>query len=103
MERRDWGAALAAWQTVPGTDADPQVLKLMALTASRLGQGNVAIGYADRALALDSTNPDMLYMAGVVRLDAGHDQDAARSLLHQALERDPTNALFRAAYARSGA
>ena len=102
MERRDWSAALSAWQTVPGTNADPQVLKLMALTASRLGQGSVAIGYADRALALDSANPDMLYMAGVVRLDAGRDPDAARSLLHQALERDPTNALFRAAYARSG-
>ena len=68
-----------------------------------LGTGEQKLaGYADRALALDSANPDMLYMAGVVRLDAGRDPDAARSLLHQALERDPTNALFRAAYARSG-
>lgn len=102
MERRDWGAAMAAWQTIAGTANDPMVLKLMALTASKLGQNDVAIGYADRGLTLDSANPDMLYMAGVVRLNAGRDNEAARSLLRQALERDPTNALFRAAYARAG-
>ena len=93
---------MTAWQGVPGTGEDAQALKMMALTASRLGQGDAAIGYADRAMTLDSANPDILYMAGVVRLNAGRDHDAARSLLHQALERDPTNRLFRADYARAG-
>jgi len=102
MERRDWIAALAAWRAIPGAEGDAQVLKLMALSASRAGQGDQAIGYADRALSLDSANPDMLYMAGAVRLNAGRDPDAARSLLRQALERDPTNRLFRADYARAG-
>lgn len=102
MQRRDWATALATWRTIAGVGDDPQALKLMALMASKSGQGDVAIGYADRALTLDSSNPDMLYMAGVVRLNAGRDHDAARSLLRQALERDPTNRLFRADYARAG-
>ena len=102
MARRDWAAALTLWRTIPGAEGDAEVQKLMALTASRLGQGDAAIGYADRALALDSTNPDMLHMAGVVRLNAGRDPETSRSLLHQALERDPTNHLFRADYARAG-
>jgi tetratricopeptide (TPR) repeat protein len=102
MQRRDWVAALAAWRAVPGAEGDAQVLKLMALAASRAGLADQAIGWADRALALDSANPDMLYMAGAVRLNAGRDPDAARSLLRQALERDPTNRLFRADYARAG-
>ena len=102
MSARDWAGALAVWRSVPGADSDAQALKLMALSASRLGQGDVAIGYADRALALDSADPDMVYMAGVVRLNAGRDLETARSLLHQALERDPSNRLFRADYARAG-
>jgi tetratricopeptide (TPR) repeat protein len=102
MARRDWATALSDWRALPGADGDAQVLKQMALAASRSGQGTVAIGYADRALALDSTDPDLVYMAGVVRLNAGLDHDAAQSLLRQALERDPTNRLFRADYARAG-
>lgn len=102
MARRDWAAALALWRTIPGADGDAEVQKLMALAASRSGQDTVAITCADRALALDPANPDMVYMAGVVRLNAGRDPDTARSLLHQALERDPTNRLFRADYARAG-
>jgi tetratricopeptide (TPR) repeat protein len=102
MARRDWAGALAAFHAIPGSDKDGETLKLMALAASRLGQGSVAMAYADRALTLDPANPDMLHMAGVVRVNAGVDGDQARSLLRQALERDPTNALFRADYARAG-
>jgi len=102
MKRRDWAAGLAAYRSIPGSENDAEVLRLMALAQSRLGQGDAAIAYADRALALDSTNPDMLYMAGVVRLNAGRDRDEARSLLRQALERDPANRLYRADYARTG-
>jgi tetratricopeptide (TPR) repeat protein len=103
LAQRDWAAALAAFRAIPGIDTDADALKLMAFAASRLGQGPLAIGYADRALALDSANPDMVHMAGVVRLNAGLELDTARSLLHQALERDPTNRLFLADYARTGA
>jgi tetratricopeptide (TPR) repeat protein len=100
--RRDWAGALAAWQALPGSDRDPEVMKQMAQAASRLGHADQALGYADRALALDSRNPDMLHMAGLVRLDAGRDSATARTLLRQALERDPDNRLFRADLARAG-
>lgn len=99
--RRDWAGALAAYRAIAGADHDAEVLRRMALAASNLGQGDVALGYADRALALDSGNPDMVHMAGLVRLNAGKDLDAARALLAKALERDPTNRTFRADYARA--
>jgi tetratricopeptide (TPR) repeat protein len=102
VQRRDWAAALAAWQRLPGANGDAQVLKMMALAASRSQHGDQAVAYADRALELDSANPDMIYMAGLVRLNAGRELDAARSLLRQALERDPNNRLFRAVMARAG-
>jgi tetratricopeptide (TPR) repeat protein len=102
MDRRDWAAALAAWSAIPGADTDPQTLKLMALATSHIGQGPLAMALADRALSLDAANPDMMHMAGLVRLNAGVDLAAARALLKKALERDPTNRLFRADYARTG-
>lgn len=102
MDRRDWGPALAAWTAIPGADRDPQTLKLMALAASHLGQGPLAITLADRALALGATDPDMMHMAGLVRLNAGVDLATARTLLQKALERDPTNRLFSADFARTG-
>lgn len=102
IDRRDWTSALTTLRAIPASDADPQALKLMALAASRLGQASIAIGYADHALALDAADPDLLHMAGVVRLNAGVDLAGAKSLLHRALERDPTNRLFRADYARTG-
>ncbi len=103
MGRRDWAGTIAAYRTIPGYDRDAEVLKRMAQAASNLGQGDLAQGYADRALALDPRNPDMLHIAGVVRLNAGRDRGAAQSLLRQALERDPANRLFRADYARARA
>lgn len=74
----------------------------MALAASHLGQGPLAITLADRALALGATDPDMMHMAGLVRLNAGVDLATARTLLQKALERDPTNRLFSADFARTG-
>ncbi len=100
--RRDWAGVLAAYRTIPGVDQDAEVLKRMALAASNLGQADLALRDADRALELDPGNPDMLHIAGLVRLNAGRDRATAQSLLKQALERDPANRVFRADYARSG-
>jgi len=101
LGRRDWAGALAAYRAIPGAENDAPALKLMALAASRMGQNDVAVTYADRALALDPTDPDIVHMAGLVRLNAGMDPDGARALLRQALERDPTNIVFRADLARA--
>lgn len=102
QQRRDWKGAIAAYRAIPGYDHDAEVLKRMAQAASNMGDAVQAIGYADRALELDPRNPDMLHVAGVVRLNAGRDPALAQSLLHQALERDPANRRFRADYARAG-
>ena len=100
--RRDWAGVLAAYRTIPGVDQDAEVLKRMALAASNLGQADPALRDADRALALDPGNPDMLHIAGLVRLNAGRDRATAQTLLKQALERDPANRIFRADLARAG-
>lgn len=101
QQRRDWKATIAAYRAIPGYDRDAEVLKRMAQAASNLGDAAVAIGYADKALELDPRNPDMMHVAGVVRLNAGKDPALAQSLLHQALERDPANRRYRADYARA--
>jgi tetratricopeptide (TPR) repeat protein len=100
--RRDWAGVLAAYRTIPGVDQDAEVLKRMALAASNLGQADPALRDADRALALDPGNPDMLHIAGLVRLNVGRDRATAQTLLKQALERDPANRIFRADLARAG-
>jgi len=102
MARRDWAGALAAYRALPGYDHDAEVLKRMAVAATNLSQHDAALGYADHALRLDPRNPDMVHMAGLVRLNAGRDLGDAHALLRQALERDPGNPLFRADYARAG-
>ena len=102
MARRDWSGALAAYRAIPGYDSDAEVLKRMAAAATNLAQHDAALGFADRALALDPRNPDMLHMAGLVRLNAGRDLDTAQTLMRQELERDPTNRVFRADFARAG-
>lgn len=102
MAERNWAAALTAYRAMPGYDRDAEVLKRMAAAATGLGQHDAAIGYADHALRLDPRNPDMVHMAGLTRLNAGRDLGSARSLLRQALDRDPANPLFRADFARTG-
>jgi hypothetical protein len=58
---------------------------------------------ADRALLLAPRDPDMLHLAGLVRLNAGQDLAAAQQLLQGALDADPANRLFRADLARAQA
>jgi hypothetical protein len=45
----------------------------------------------------------MLHMAGLARLNAGQEQDAAQRLLQRAADADPANRLFRADLARAQA
>ena len=100
--RGDWRAAIAAYRQLPGYEGDAEVLKRLALAASKAGLHAEAIGYADKALALAPRNADMPHIAGLVRLEAGQNADQARSLLAQALQLDPSNRLFRADLGRAG-
>jgi tetratricopeptide (TPR) repeat protein len=101
LARQDWQAALAAFGQIPGHENDAEVLRRMALAASRTGQADVALGYADRALTLSPRNADMIHMAGLVRLEAGRDRDQMLRLMKEASQLDPANRLFRADLARA--
>lgn len=103
MARQDWAGAMAAVQRVPGADGDAEAQKLLAFAASKAGRADEAIAHADRALALAPRNPDMVHLAGLVRLEAGRDREAMVRLLTQASEADPANRLFRADLVRADA
>ncbi|EGD58827.1 TPR repeat-containing protein [Novosphingobium nitrogenifigens DSM 19370] len=101
LARRDWPAVIEAYRAIPGYDNDAEVLKRMAEAETGLGRHDEAIATADKALLLDPRNPDMLHMAGLVRLNAGRERDMAQSLMRKALELDPSNRIFKADYARA--
>ncbi|MBF5088829.1 tetratricopeptide repeat protein [Novosphingobium sp. NBM11] len=101
MARGDWSAAIAAYQQVSSYQSDADVLKRLAFAASQAGRNAEAIGFADKALALQPSNADMIHMAGLVRFRAGTDRDKAVAYLEQALRADPANRLFRNDLARA--
>lgn len=101
MARHDWNAALDSYRQIPGHDGDGEVLKRMAQAASAAGRHDEAIAMADRALMIEPRNPDMLHMAGLVRINAGRDRDNAARMIRHALELDPSNRLFKTDLARA--
>ena len=103
LARQDWQAALTAFGKIPGHENDAEVLRRMALAASRAGQADAALGYADRALSLAPRNADMMHTAALVRLEAGRDRDQMLRLMKEANRLDPVNRLFRADLARAAA
>lgn len=103
MGRHDWLAAVAAYRRVPGFDSDAEVLRRVAFASSNAGLHDDAIALADRALQFAPRNPDMLHVAGLVRLNAGRDRGAATRLIEQASELDPANPVFRGDLARASA
>jgi tetratricopeptide (TPR) repeat protein len=103
MNKGDLAAAINAYSRIPGYDGDAEVLKRMAFASSNAGRADDALRFADRALSLEPRNPDMLHMAGMVRLNSGRDRDAARRLLQQAIELDPANRVFRGDLAKAQA
>ncbi len=101
--RGQWPAAVAAYTALTARGEDAEVLRRLAIAASRAGQHDLAIASADRAMTLDETNPDMQFAAGVVRLDAGRDAPRGLALIEAALVADPKNTVFRARLARAKA
>lgn len=102
LMRQDWAGAIAAVQRIPGYENDADAQKLIAFACSKAGRADEAIAHADRALELAPRNPDMIHLAGLVRLEAGRDREVMVRLLKQASEADPANRLFRADLVRSG-
>lgn len=101
LARRDWPAAIDAYRRIPGFDSDAEVLKRLAFASSQAGRNDDAIAFADRALSREPRNADMLHIAGLARMNAGRDREAAKRLMEQASQLDPANKLFRADLARA--
>ena len=101
LSDQNWSLALTTYRQLLDQGNDPQVLKRLAIASDNLGQGGQAIAYADRAVAISPQDPDMLYMAGVVRLDSGQDLAGARTLLQRAANADPHDGVIAAALAKA--
>lgn len=95
MSRADWNAAIPIYERLLAGGPDPEVLKRLALASSKLGRVDAAIGYADKALALQPTGPDYLHMAGLVRLNARKDLPGAVRYLQAAASTDPRNGVLK--------
>ncbi|MEO0033157.1 MAG: hypothetical protein RIS94_2915 [Pseudomonadota bacterium] len=103
IARGEWAAAIDAYRGIPGYDGDAEVLKRIAFASSNAGRHADAIVLADKALLIEPRNPDMLHIAGLVRLNAGKERDTAARLMQQAVELDPRNKVFRGDLARVSA
>lgn len=102
VSRRDWPAAIAAWQQLGGAD-DAEIQRRLAYALHRAGRSPEAVIAADRVLVLQPENPDALYLAGLVRTEGGLDRERGVALLEQASQRQPSNWLFREALAKAKA
>ncbi|MEQ1497025.1 MAG: tetratricopeptide repeat protein [Novosphingobium sp.] len=101
LARRDWPAAIAAYQALLALGQDAEAHKRLAFALTNSAQHDQAIAEADRALALEPENADMLHMAGLTRFNAGRDAAKALQLLQAAARKDPASALFRTDLARA--
>lgn len=99
----DWAAAVTAYSALRDRGDDAEVLRRLAIAASKSGQPDLALTSADRALALGPTNPDMQFAAGLVRLETGRDAAKGLVLIEGALAADPHNTVFKATLARAKA
>lgn len=100
VSRRDWSAAVSAWQRIGGTD-DAEIQRRLAYALHRAGRSSEALAAADRMLALQPDNPDSLYLAGLVRTESGLDRVRGVALLEQASQRQPGNWRYREALAKA--
>lgn len=101
--RQDWSAALEAYSRLNAMGRDGEVLRRMAIASSKLGRHAEAIGLADQAMTLQPGNPEMVFVAGQVRLAAGQDMGAAIGLLRKAAAMEPGNPVFASELAKAKA
>ncbi|MBH0113110.1 tetratricopeptide repeat protein [Novosphingobium sp. YJ-S2-02] len=92
LMQQDWSKVRDVYAQLLTRGEDGEVLRRLAMASAALGDHDAAIGYADRALGRARDNPEFLFMAGMVRLEAGRDLASARRLIESAARADPGNA-----------
>lgn len=94
--RGDSAQALALYQRLAQFGKDSELARRMALAASKVGQHDLAIVTADKALAADPDNAELNYVAALTRINAGRDRAKAEALINRALSFDSRNVQYRA-------
>lgn len=97
MKARNWGNAIAAYEKIMAvTDGrNALVLNNLAWAQSQVGNKQVALDYALRALKQAPENPSVMDTAGWLLIETGGDKARAISLLQAAARAAPDNANIR--------
>jgi len=98
MKARNWGNAIAAYERIMSvTDGrNPLVLNNLAYAQDQVGNKQVALGYALRALKEAPQNPSVMDTAAWLLIQTGGDRARALQLLRAASDKAPQNAPIRA-------
>ena len=98
MKARNWGNAIAAYERIMSvTDGrNPLVLNNLAYAQDQVGNKQVALGYALRALKEAPQNPSVMDTAAWLLIQTGGDRARALQLLRAASDKAPQNATIRA-------
>lgn len=98
MKSGNWGNAIAAYERILAvTDGrSALVLNNLAFAQGQVGNRQVALGYALRALKEAPSNPSVMDTAGWLMIQTGADRARALTLLREAAHKAPGNATIRA-------
>ncbi|HET9630548.1 MAG TPA: hypothetical protein VFP14_13805, partial [Novosphingobium sp.] len=98
LKARNWGNAIAAYERILAvTDGkNPLVLNNMAFAHDQVGNKQVALGYAERALKQASQNASVMDTVGWLLVQTGGDKARALQLLRGASAKAPANATIQA-------
>ena len=98
MKARNWGNAIAAYERIMSvTDGrNPLVLNNLAYAQDQVGNKQVALGYALRALKEAPQNPSVMDTAAWLLIQTGGERTRALQLLRAASDKAPQNATIRA-------
>ena len=96
MKARNWGNAIAAYEKIMAvTDGkSPLVLNNLAFAQDQVGNKQVALDYALRALRVAPDNPSVMDTAGWLMFQTGGDKGRALALLRAAASKAPGNTVI---------
>jgi len=98
LKARNWGNAIAAYEKILSvTDGkNPLVLNNLAFAHDQVGNKQVALGYAERALRQAPQNASVMDTLAWLLVETGGDKARALQLLRAASAKAPANVMIRA-------